>query len=107
HPQLRGLRDAREAGRYSGHSDSGLVHSEPDWRVRDRLLTALRPRSFPHARLPDDSERRRVSKVARRSGKGTAAGPSDADGPVSTKLGRSEERRVGKDGRGLTERRTG
>src|SRR5204863_381112 len=61
-------------------------------RLRDRLLTALRPRSFPHARLPDDSERRRVSKVARRSGKGTAAGPSDADGPVSTKLGGATKR---------------
>ena len=80
HPQLRGVRDAREAGRHSRHEHPGLVHPESRGRVRDRLLATLRPGSLPDARLRDDPERGGLPEMVGRSGERTEAGGGDAGG---------------------------
>ena len=73
HPQLRPVRDAREAGRDSRDEHPGVVHPEPHRRVRDHLLAAVRPRPLPDARVRHHPERGRLPEVVRRSGEGTAA----------------------------------
>ena len=62
HPQLRAVRDAREAGRDSRDEHPGVVHPEPHRRVRDRLLAAVRPRSLPDARVHHHPERRPTTR---------------------------------------------
>ena len=63
HPQLRPLRDAREAGRGPRPFDSSLVHPEPRRRIRDRLLAALWSRPLPDAWLRHHPERGRLQQV--------------------------------------------
>ena len=65
-------RDAREAGRHSRHADSRMVRADARRRLRDCLLSALRSRSLPDARLRHRPDGRRLQNVDGGSGKRAA-----------------------------------